>query len=62
MPNMELVVGTLDESHEGGTTVLAISFSMIGSPSAIESLRGTCGQVHNLQGSGIILEKWIAQG
>lgn len=27
---------------------------MIGSPYAIGSLRGTCGQVHNLQGSGIL--------
>jgi hypothetical protein len=59
VPTINLVVGMLDKSHKGRTIALAISFSMIGSPYAIESLRGTRKQVHHLQGSGVTSEGWI---
>jgi hypothetical protein len=61
MPIIKLAVRMLDEGHKGEPTVLAISFSTIGSPYGIGSLRGIRRQVHSFQGSGVTPEFWSIQ-
>jgi hypothetical protein len=53
VPTIELVLGMPNKGNKGEISVVTKVPSTMSSPHAIESLRGTCRQVHNAQGSGV---------